>query len=197
MLSMGALNIPFNPFPYTMINKIKVLVLNQSYEPLQICTAKRAIVLLFSGKAQRVEDSDRVVSSPSLMIVLPSVIRLNRYIHRPLKYTLAFNKKNILKRDNFTCQYCGRNGGEKLTIDHVLPKSLGGRTIWENVVSACRCCNLKKGNKTLKEVNMELLRAPARPLSPVHLLLAAFSVQAAKEWHKYLHFTPSGFSNPS
>jgi 5-methylcytosine-specific restriction endonuclease McrA len=180
-----------------MINKIKVLVLNQSYEPLQVCTAKRAIVLLFSGKAQRVEDSDRVISSPSLMMVLPSVIRLNRYIHRPFKYTLAFNKKNILKRDNFTCQYCERNGGERLTIDHVLPKSLGGRTVWENVVSACRGCNLKKGSKTLKEANMELLRAPARPLSPVHLLLAAFSVQAAKEWQKYLHFTPSGFSNPS
>jgi len=177
-----------------MIEKIKVLVLNQSYEPLQVCTAKRAIVLLFTGKAQRVEDSDRVIASPSLIIVLPSVIRLNRYIHRPLKYTLAFNKKNILKRDNYTCQYCGRNSGEKLTIDHVLPRSLGGRTIWENVVSACQACNLKKGNKTLQGANMQLLRFPARPLSPLHLTLAAFSMQAAKGWQKYLAFTPSGLS---
>jgi len=138
-----------------------------------------------------------VIASPSLIIVLPSVIRLNRYIQRPLKFTLAFNKKNILKRDNFTCQYCGRNGGEKLTIDHVLPKSLGGRTVWENVVSACRACNLKKGNKPLHEVNMQLFRTPTRPLSPFHLILAAFSMQAAKEWQKYLPFTPSGLINPS
>ena len=174
-----------------MLDTIKVLVLNQSYEPLQVCTAKRAIVMLFRGKAQRVEDSDRVISSTSLAVVLPSVIRLNRYIHRPLNYAFAFNKKNILKRDNFTCQYCGRNSGEKLTIDHVLPKSLGGRTIWENVVSACRACNLKKGSKTLPEASMQLLRPPARPLSPLHLTLAAFSIQAAKEWQKYLVFTSS------
>jgi len=177
-----------------MINKVKVLVLNQSYEPLHVCTARRAIVLLFSGKAQRVEDSHRVVASPSLIIVLPSVIRLNRYIHRPLKYTLAFNKKNILKRDHYTCQYCGRNSGEKLTIDHVLPRSLGGRTVWENVVSACRACNLKKGNKTVREANMELLRPPARPLSPFHLTLAAYSLHAAKGWQKYLVYNPPGLS---
>ena len=177
-----------------MINKIKVLVLNQSFEPLQICTAKRAIVLLFSGKAQRVEDSDRSIASPTLVIVLPSVIRLNRYIPRPLKYTLAFNKKNILKRDNFTCQYCGRDSGERLTIDHVLPKSLGGRTVWENVVSACRACNLRKGNKTAVEANMELLRPPARPLSLFHLTLAAFSLNAAQGWQKYLPCTPSPVS---
>ena len=147
--------------------------------------------MLFSGKAQRVEDSDRVVASPSLLLVLPSVIRLNRYIRRPLRHNLAFNKKNILKRDNYTCQYCGRNSGEKLTIDHVLPRSLGGRTVWENVVSACRSCNLKKGNKTLQEANMQLLRPPTRPLSPFHLTLAAFSLQAAKGWQKYLAFVPS------
>lgn len=180
-----------------MIDKIKVLVLNQSYEPLHVCSARRAIVLLFCGKAQRVEDTDRVLASPSLMIVLPSVIRLNRYIHRPINYILAFNKKNILKRDYFTCQYCGRNGGEKLTIDHVVPKSLGGRTIWENVVSACRACNLKKGNKILKEANMMLLRPPLRPLSPFHLTLAAFSLQATDQWEKYLHFTPSGSPHPN
>ncbi|MDH7499058.1 MAG: HNH endonuclease [candidate division NC10 bacterium] len=177
-----------------MIDKVKVLVLNQSYEPLHVCTARRAIILLFCGKAQRVEDSHRVISSPSLIIVLPSVIRLNRYIHRPLKYTLAFNKKNILKRDNYTCQYCGRNSGEKLTIDHVLPRSLGGRTVWENVVSACRACNLKKGNKTLQEANMELLRPPARPLSPFHLTLAAYSLHAAEGWQKYLTYNPPGLS---
>jgi 5-methylcytosine-specific restriction endonuclease McrA len=180
-----------------MIDKIKVLVLNQSHEPLHVCTARRAIVLLFTGKAQRVEDSDRVVSSTSLILVLPSVIRLNRYIHRPLNYNLAFNKKNILKRDNYTCQYCGRNSGEKLTIDHVLPRSLGGRTIWENVVSACRACNLKKGNKTLQEANLELLRPPARPLSPFHLTLAAFSMQAAKGWQKYLSYASPGVSGSS
>jgi 5-methylcytosine-specific restriction endonuclease McrA len=129
------------------MDSAKVLILNQTFEPLQVCSARRAVVLLFTGKAERVEDTPRVIRSPSTALLLPSVIRLHRFVRKPEQPSIAFNKKNILKRDAHTCQYCGRNGGERMTIDHVIPKSLGGRTVWENVVSACRACNLKKGNK--------------------------------------------------
>jgi 5-methylcytosine-specific restriction endonuclease McrA len=114
----------------------KVLVLNNSFEPLHVCTARRAVILLFTGRAERVEDSLRIIRSPSIVWVLPAVIRLHRYVKRPVSPAISFNKKNILKRDAYTCQYCGRNGGERMTIDHIIPKSLGGRTVWENVVSA-------------------------------------------------------------
>lgn len=164
----------------------RVLVLNQSFEPIQILSARRAVVLIITGKAERLEESDRVICSPSMRIVVPSVIRLYRYIPKPVVYTVAFTKKNILKRDGFICQYCGRDGGERMTIDHVIPKSMGGRTIWENVVSACLTCNLRKGNKTLTEAGMRLLRKPVRPLSIFYLNIMAQPSYVSPKWVKYL-----------
>ena len=168
------------------MDSAKVLVLNQTFEPLQVCGARRAVVLVFLGKAERVEDSTRVIRSPSMTFLVPSVIRLQRYIRKPAKPTIAFNKKNILKRDAHTCQYCGRNGGERMTIDHVIPKSLGGRTVWENVVSACRGCNLKKGNKRPWEVGMRLLRKPTKPHSSSYLGMLAHTSPHHESWRKYL-----------
>ncbi len=164
----------------------KVLILNQSFEPLQICTTRRAVVLLFAGKAERVEDTPLLMRSPSTAVLVPSVIRLQHYVKQPIASALSFNKKNILKRDLYTCQYCGRNGGERMTIDHVVPKSLGGRTVWENVVSACRACNLKKGNKTLGEAGMNLLRKPVRPRSASYAGIVAYASQHYERWRKYL-----------
>jgi 5-methylcytosine-specific restriction endonuclease McrA len=164
----------------------RVLVLNQTFEPLHVCSARRAVVLLYAGKAERLEDTPRVIRSPSTSVVLPSVIRLHRYVKKPARPTIAFNKKNILKRDTYTCQYCGRNGGERMTIDHVIPKSLGGRTVWENVVSACRACNLKKANKSLGEAGMHLLRKPIRPLSLSYLEILAHASHHADRWRRYL-----------
>jgi 5-methylcytosine-specific restriction endonuclease McrA len=164
----------------------KVLILNQTFEPLHVCSARRAVILLFTGKAERVEDTLRVIRSPSTALVLPSVIRLHRFVRKPARPTISFNKKNILKRDTHTCQYCGRNGGERMTIDHVIPKSLGGRTVWENVVSACRACNLKKGSKRLGEAGMRLLRKPTRPLSLSYLEIAAHASHHYESWTKYL-----------
>ncbi len=164
----------------------KVLILNQTFEPLHVCSARRAVILLFTGKAERVEDTTRVIRSPSTALVLPSVIRLHRFVRKPARPTIAFNKKNILKRDAHTCQYCGRNGGERMTIDHVIPKSLGGRTVWENVVSACRTCNLKKGNTPLDEAGMHLLRRPTKPLSFFYLGILAHASQRYEIWRKYL-----------
>ena len=164
----------------------KVLVLNQTFEALHVCSARRAVILLFTGKAERVEDTARIARSPSVTLVLPSVIRLHRYVRRPVLPTISFNKKNIIKRDAYTCQYCGRNGGERMTIDHVIPKSLGGRTVWENVVSACRACNLRKGNKSLNEAGMRLLRKPTRPISLSYLGILAHACHHYESWSKYL-----------
>jgi 5-methylcytosine-specific restriction endonuclease McrA len=164
----------------------RVLVLNQTYEPFQVCSARRAVVLLFAGKAECIEDSARVLRSPSTVIAVPSVIRLQRYVRRPIPPALAFSKKNILKRDGFTCQYCGRNGGERMTIDHVVPRAQGGRTIWENVVSACRACNLRKGNRSPDEAGMRLLRRPGNPRSLICLGILAQSAPPHTSWRKYL-----------
>ena len=178
----------------------RVLILNQSFEPLQVCSARRAVTLLFAGKAERVEDGHRVLRSPSLVFVIPSVIRLHRYIVRPARPAISFTKKNILKRDAYTCMYCGRNGGERMTIDHVVPKSLGGRTVWENVVSACRACNLRKGNKPPEEMGMRLLRPPAKPLSTFYLGFLARTSERPRTWSKYLPKTaevPRGPGGPA
>jgi 5-methylcytosine-specific restriction endonuclease McrA len=174
------------------MNSWKVLILNQTFEPLQVCSARRAVILLFTGKAERVEDTSRVIRSPSMVLTLPSVIRLHKFIRKPVPPTLSFNKKNILKRDAYTCQYCGRNGGERMTIDHVIPKSLGGRTVWDNVVSACRSCNLKKGNKWLGEVGMRLLRSPTKPLSVSYLGILAHASHHLEVWSKYMPMHTDG-----
>jgi 5-methylcytosine-specific restriction endonuclease McrA len=168
------------------MNATKVLILNQTFEPFQVCSARRAVILLFAGKAERVEDTSRLIRSPSTALLLPSVIRLHRYVRKPARPSIAFNKKNILRRDAHTCQYCGRNGGERMTIDHVVPKSLGGRTVWENVVSACRTCNLRKGNKPPEEAGMRLLRRPCKPLSIFYLGILAHASQRYESWSKYL-----------
>ncbi len=144
------------------------------------------MVLLFAGKAERIEDTAQVLRSPSTSVAIPSVIRLHHFVRQPIAPMLSFNKKNILKRDAYTCQYCGRNGGERMTIDHVIPKSLGGRTVWDNVVSACRACNLKKGNKSAAEMGMQLLRKPVRPRSASYLGILAYASQHYERWRKYL-----------
>jgi 5-methylcytosine-specific restriction endonuclease McrA len=174
------------------MDSTKVLILNQTFEPLHICSARRAVILLFAGKAERVEDTSRIIRSPSTVLLLPSVIRLHRFVRKPAQPSIAFNKKNILKRDAHICQYCGRNGGERMTIDHVIPKSLGGRTVWENVVSACRACNLKKGNKPLEEMGMRLLRRPTKPLSFFYLGILAHASQHLEVWSKYLPMQADG-----
>jgi 5-methylcytosine-specific restriction endonuclease McrA len=174
------------PINHCSMDPGKVLILNQTFEPLQVCSARRAVVLLFTGKAEGIENTPRVFRSPSVAICLPSVIRLHHFVKKPVPPTISFNKKNILKRDGYTCQYCGRNSGERMTIDHVIPKSQGGRTVWENVVSACRACNLKKGNKGLTEAGMYLRRKPVRPLSVSYLGILAHASQHLEVWKKYL-----------
>ena len=174
------------------MDDLAVLVLNYTYEPLHFTNAKRAITLLLSGKAESVESSPRVVRSPSRAYPLPAVIRLAAYIRKPFLDRVAFNKKNILRRDSYTCQYCTRRG-ERLTVDHIVPRSRCGETAWTNVVAACLRCNLKKGNRLPEEVGMRLLREPVHPkyLFSTHLLRHPFAHSLIDSWRKYLVSVPS------
>ncbi|GJL78260.1 MAG: HNH endonuclease [Nitrospinaceae bacterium] len=170
-----------------MFESIKILVLNYSYEPLQFCTAKRGLIMVLSGRAENLESNGYVVRSPSISYPLPAVIRTLKMIRRNRKRGVSFSKKNILRRDNYTCQYCGHSGSSSLTVDHVHPKSRGGGTNWTNVVVACKPCNLKKGNQTLVETGMKLISRPSQP----DFLFSHFSVPQSPEsfveiWQKYL-----------
>jgi 5-methylcytosine-specific restriction endonuclease McrA len=138
-----------------------VLVLNQNYEPLNVCSLKRAVVLVFSRKAEILEAADCAVRSASNEYAAPSVIRLFRLIKRP-RPRVKLTRREIFTRDNYTCQYCGAVGGD-LTVDHVIPRSRGGEHTWENVVTACRPCNHRKGGKTLQEARLKLERKPTEP----------------------------------
>lgn len=148
------------------LNAPRVLVLNVSYEPLHVTSAKRAITLVQYGVAEVVQESDDIVRSPSTVIAVPSVIRLRRYIRRPRVHPVPFNRRNVLRRDTFTCQYCGSHAD--LTLDHVMPRSRGGRHNWDNVITACRVCNQRKGNRTPDEAGMPLLSRPHAPTFGVY-----------------------------
>lgn len=144
-----------------MLTNRKVLVLNQNYEPFSLCTTKRAIILLFTNKVHVVEKYEEVVHSISAELPSPSVVRLGRYIHKPQK-KIQLNRKNILKRDKHICQYCGHNS-QPMTVDHIIPKSYGGKDTWENLVCACPKCNRLKGNLTPEQAGMKLLKKPKKP----------------------------------
>ncbi|MBN2030006.1 HNH endonuclease [bacterium] len=142
----------------------RVLVLNQNYEPMSVCSARRAIVLLYLQKAEMIERNHEIVHSMRTYIPLPSIVRLSRLIHVPRKRILL-NRKNIIKRDNHQCQYCGSKEGS-ITVDHVIPKDQGGEDTWENLVCACMRCNTKKRNRTPREAGMKLLKKPRKPGYP-------------------------------
>jgi 5-methylcytosine-specific restriction endonuclease McrA len=165
-----------------------VLVLNASFEPINVCAARRALVLVLKGVASAEETSPQNVRSSRAVFRLPSVIRLLEYRRIPHQ-ARALSRKNILMRDRYTCQYCQRTlPGSDLTLDHVIPRSRAGETSWENLVACCHHCNNRKGNRTPEEAGMKLQRQP-RPFSlhtNRHLmrLLARSDVQ----WRKYLFY---------
>lgn len=139
-----------------------VLLLNQNYEPLTILRARRAITLLILGKVDLIENVDgRLVHSINLAYPVPSIVRL-RYFVRIRRKEISLTKKNIIKRDNHTCQYCGKKAG-MMTTDHIIPRAQGGSDSWENLVCACLECNNRKGNRSFKEARMKLIRKPKRP----------------------------------
>ncbi len=162
-----------------------MLVLNVTYEPLSVIPVARAIHLLLANRAELIEASDAVMRSANLQLPVPVVIRLLNYVRVPHNLPLPLSRRALLLRDNFTCQYCGiQPGRENLTIDHVIPRSRGGRTEWENVVAACAPCNRRKGNKTPDEANMKLDQPPHRPRFWAMALLTMSNNEA---WRKYLN----------
>jgi 5-methylcytosine-specific restriction endonuclease McrA len=147
--------------PHNALNG-RVLVLNQSYEPISVCNVQKAMILLFLTKAELVAGNDaRSIRSVSRSFVFPSVIRLCRYVHTPAK-KIELSRKNVLRRDANRCQYCGTTK-PPLTVDHIMPKSRGGQDTWENLTCACVRCNVRKGNRTPDEAGIKLLRTPRRP----------------------------------
>lgn len=136
------------------------LVLNASYEPINICVARDALKLVFKGAALIEAVSKQVVRTARMDVPIPDVIRLVRYRRVP-RQSRSVSRKGILLRDGFTCQYCGvRKAAGDLTKDHVIPRSRGGDSSWENIVSACFPCNNKKGNRTPQEAGMPLAKQP-------------------------------------
>lgn len=172
-----------------MLDSLKILVLNYTYEPLQFCCAKRGLLMVLSGRAEEIESDGYVIRSPSLSFPLPTVIRVLKIVNRNRRKQVAFSKKNILRRDNYTCQYCGERE-HLLTVDHIMPKSRGGKTSWTNVVVACKPCNLKKGNRTAAEANMKLIKKPTRPEFSFHsFLIPEGPPSHIASWKKYLPHT--------
>ena len=140
----------------------KVLILNQNYEPMSVINVKKAIVLLYLGKAELVVAQEgRMVRAVSMSMPFPSIVRLSVYVKIPYK-KIILSRKNILRRDGHRCQFCGRTD-VPLTVDHVLPVSRGGEDSWDNLVCACVDCNNKKGDRTPDEAMMSLRRKPMRP----------------------------------
>ncbi|GCL36887.1 HNH endonuclease [Sphaerospermopsis reniformis] len=160
----------------------KVLVLNASYEPLNITSWRRAIVLLKKGKAEHEEHNGKFLYSD---FPLTTVIRLRHYVRVPYK-EIPLTRRNILHRDGHTCQYCGYTGDE-LTLDHVMPRSRGGGDTWENIVTACVRCNVKKGCRTPQEARMPLRHPPRQPYSSLYFEVTKHLKSGLhQEWQKYV-----------
>lgn len=139
---------------------MKVLVLNSDYTPLNVTNLKRGFKLVVKGKAEVVKNFGKDIKTGMGTIKRPSVIRLLRYIYTPFR-KVELNRQNIYKRDGYKCVYCG--GNTKLTLDHVLPKSRGGKNTWSNLVTCCAKCNVSKSDNTPEEANMEMSQKPFRP----------------------------------
>ncbi len=160
-----------------------VLVLNANFEPINVTNTYRAINLMLCNKATLILNGRGIIKSVSTNIPKPSIIRLKVMVNRPHQ-VVHLNKKEIFRRDNYTCQYCGKPSLE-LTIDHVIPKHLGGTHSWENVVAACPRCNHLKGGKTLEEAHMHLLKIPKTPPGSAVYRFGKH-LQVYQDWEPYL-----------
>lgn len=160
-----------------------VLVLNANFEPLNVCTTKRAIGLIFAGKAEMIENGRGYIRTVRQDYPRPSVIRIGYMVKRP-RPRVRLSKREVFRRDNYTCQYCGSSHG-RLTLDHVVPRHLGGRHRWENLVTACARCNLRKGGRSLDQVPMTLDQAPNEPRADA-VYLFGNHLDDNDSWRQYL-----------
>ena len=172
----------------TALMHTPVLVLNATYEPVHITAVRRAIVLVLKGVARTEEENHAVVRSPSLTLPVPSVIRLLEY-HRIPVPTRALSRKNILLRDRNTCQFCGGvSPAAELTLDHVIPRSRGGTTSWDNLVACCHRCNNIKGDRSPEEAGLTLIRKPRPYNLHTNRHLMRLLGRAEEKWRKYLFY---------
>ena len=162
----------------------RVLVLNATFEPINVCTVRRAAVLLLKQKAEMLEHGDSVLHSERLDMDRPAVIRLLSYVRIPRQARRRkITRKAVLARDAWTCQYCGtRKGG--LTVDHVIPRSRGGKSVWENIVASCAPCNRRKGDRLPREIQMHPRSRPRAPGPTVFIHIA--SPRIPSSWQQYL-----------
>ena len=166
-----------------MVIRENVLVLNQDYQAIGVCSVERAFILVLLKKAEMLSDNpSRKLRSVGNDFQFPSIIRLYRYIHIPYK-KVNLSRHNIFKRDSNRCVYCGSK--DSLTLDHVKPKSAGGRDSWDNLVTACQKCNSRKGNMTPEQAGMEMLSRPFRP--SFVMFLSNFSGNVREDWKPYLY----------
>lgn len=162
---------------------VKVLVLNADYQAIGVCAVERAFVLVLMKKAEMLsEDPEKSLRTIRRDYKFPSIIRLYRFISLPYK-KVNLTRQNIFKRDNHTCAYCGTR--EHLTIDHVIPRSMGGRDSWENLITACQKCNSRKGNQTPEQAEMVMSHKPFRP--SFVMFLGNFSGTVREDWKPYLY----------
>jgi 5-methylcytosine-specific restriction endonuclease McrA len=172
-----------NPKSSTSLsNPEKVLVLNQDYQAISVCSAERAFILVHLRKAELIHSAEgRVLRSISREYSCPNIIRLNRYIRLPYR-KVSLTRTNIFRRDNNQCVYCGSK--HNLTIDHVRPRSMGGKDDWENLVTACQNCNMHKGNALPEEKGMVMRHKPFRP--SFIMFLGSFTTNINDAWRPYL-----------
>jgi 5-methylcytosine-specific restriction endonuclease McrA len=162
----------------------RVLVLNASYEPLNVCTTRRALILLLKEKAEMLEAGEGMLRSERICIDRPQVIRLITFVRVPRDiHRRRITRRAVLARDGWTCQYCG-SSRPGLTVDHVIPRSRGGESVWENIVASCAPCNRKKGNRLPRELGMHPRKRPRPPGPTIFIRIASPRVPAA--WEPYL-----------
>ncbi len=162
-----------------------MLVLNSTYEPINVCSARRAVVLLLKGKAEVVDEGAGAMHSERASVIIPMVIKLLHYVRVPRAERRRLSRRAILARDGFRCQYCGSS--KRLTLDHVVPRSRGGTTSWDNVVTSCAPCNVRKGAYLPSEVGMIPSRRPRPPRTSDFVLACERMVPEA--WEPYLEIS--------
>lgn len=167
----------------------RTLLLNSTFEPLRVISWQRAVVLLFDEKAEVVKEyEDFDLRSVSVTIKCPAVVRLLYYV-RGKRSRVKFSRANVFSRDNYTCMYCGEQpGSSNLTYDHVVPRSKGGKTVWENIVTCCVPCNSKKADRTPEQARMRLLKKPVRPKETPYNRFVLALPKTPELWRDFLYW---------
>lgn len=159
----------------------QVLLLDNGYRPIRVTGWKRAVIMILDERAEVVHETDKEIHSPSITLKVPSVIRLIKAVKIPLKAQIPLNRRSLALRDNNKCQYCGIHA---TTVDHVIPRSKGGRHSWTNLVMACKKCNEKKRDRLLEEIpDMHLMR---KPFMPDRRTWVVIGFAAKSDWQPYL-----------